>query len=108
MRPNPVNVISPLPWAPLTGATRDVAMEVLLRGPLSRSELARRLDLSPASLTRLTKPLLDGGLLVETFNEVVVLVDRISVDQRPCEVQRRRRAVVCTDQVASLAPVTSV
>lgn len=60
-----MNIISPLPWAPLTGATRDVALEVLLRGPLSRSELARRLELSPASLTRLTKPLLEGGLLVE-------------------------------------------
>lgn len=42
-----------------------VALEVLLRGPLSRSELARRLDLSAGSLTRLAKPLLDSGLLVE-------------------------------------------
>jgi len=43
-----------------------VAVEVLIHGPLPRSELARRLDLSPATLTRLTKPLLDMGLLVET------------------------------------------
>lgn len=54
-----------LPWAPLNGPTRAVALEVLLRGPLSRSELARRLDLSPASLTRLTRPLLDAGLMFE-------------------------------------------
>lgn len=49
----------------MTGATRAVALEVLLRGPLSRSEIARRLDLSAGSLTRLAKPLVDTGLLVE-------------------------------------------
>lgn len=43
-----------------------VALEVLRRGPLSRSELARRLDLSAGSLTRLAKPLLESGLLVES------------------------------------------
>lgn len=53
-------------WAPAGGSTRDVALEVLLHGPLSRTELARRLDLSQASLTRLTKPLLESGMLVET------------------------------------------
>jgi predicted NBD/HSP70 family sugar kinase len=52
-------------WVPLTGATHRIALEVLLDGPLSRAELARRVDLSPGSLTRLTKPLLDDGLLVE-------------------------------------------
>lgn len=51
---------------PLPSTARDVALEVLLHGPLPRSELARRLTLSAGSLTRLTKPLLDGGLLVET------------------------------------------
>ncbi|MBB2924847.1 ROK family transcriptional regulator [Cellulomonas cellasea] len=53
-------------WAPSGGSTRDVALEVLLQGPLSRTELARRLDLSQASLSRLTKPLLESGMLVET------------------------------------------
>lgn len=52
-------------WTPDNGSMRDVALEVLLHGPLSRTEVARRLDLSQASLTRLTRPLLDGGLLVE-------------------------------------------
>lgn len=42
-----------------------VALEVLIHGPLSRTEIARRLDLSQASLTRLSAPLLDAGLLVE-------------------------------------------
>ncbi|MFD3520049.1 ROK family protein [Streptomyces sp. NPDC058653] len=58
--------MSPAPWTPLSGATHAVALEVLLCGPLSRSELARRLDLSAGSLTRLAKPLLDSGLLVES------------------------------------------
>src|SRR6187455_2744950 len=53
-------------WTPLTGPAHVIALEVLLDGPLPRSEVARRLDLSAASLTRLTKPLLDSGLLVET------------------------------------------
>lgn len=52
-------------WTPVGGSTQDVALEVLLHGPLSRTELARRLDLSQASLSRLTKPLLQDGLLVE-------------------------------------------
>ncbi|MDN4597194.1 ROK family transcriptional regulator [Leifsonia virtsii] len=53
-------------WTPDTGASRSVALEVLLNGPLSRSEIARRLDLSPGSLTRLSTPLIETGLLVET------------------------------------------
>ncbi|WP_432507004.1 ROK family protein [Kineococcus arenarius] len=53
-------------WTPLTGPAHDIALEVLLDGPLPRSELARRLDLSAGSLTRLSRPLLDSGLLVET------------------------------------------
>jgi predicted NBD/HSP70 family sugar kinase len=53
-------------WTPLTGAAHSIALEVLLDGPLPRSELARRLDLSAGSLTRLSKPLLDSGLLVES------------------------------------------
>jgi len=42
-----------------------VARAVLIHGPLSRSALTTRLDLSPASLTRLAKPLIESGLLVE-------------------------------------------
>jgi len=50
---------------PLTGPARDLAREVLIHGPITRSELGRRLGLSPATLTRLSKPLLDEGLLVD-------------------------------------------
>jgi len=42
-----------------------LARAVLIHGPLSRRELTTRLGLSPASLTRLAKPLLDSGLIVE-------------------------------------------
>ncbi len=47
------------------GTVHDVAVEVLRHGPLPRSQLARRLGLSPGSLTRLSKPLIGSGLLVE-------------------------------------------
>ena len=52
-------------WQPLTGASHQVALEILLDGPLSRAELSKRVRLSPGSLTRLTKPMLESGLLVE-------------------------------------------
>ncbi|MGW6197245.1 ROK family transcriptional regulator [Kribbella sp. NPDC055110] len=52
-------------WRPLAGPSRQVALEILLDGPLSRAELSRRVGLSPGSLTRLTKPMVESGLLVE-------------------------------------------
>jgi predicted NBD/HSP70 family sugar kinase len=51
-------------WRPLSGPSRQVALEILLDGPLSRAELSRRVGLSPGSLTRLTKPMVESGLLV--------------------------------------------
>ncbi len=53
------------PWTPDAGPTNAVAVEVLLNGPISRSEIARRVGLSPGSLTRLSTPLLEAGLLVD-------------------------------------------
>ncbi|MGW6283330.1 ROK family transcriptional regulator [Kribbella sp. NPDC055071] len=52
-------------WRPLSGPSRQVALEILLDGPQSRAELSRRVGLSPGSLTRLTKPMVESGLLVE-------------------------------------------
>ncbi|HET9872601.1 MAG TPA: ROK family transcriptional regulator [Propionibacteriaceae bacterium] len=49
----------------LEGAGRAVLLEVLRRGPISRADLARRMDLSTASLTRLTRPLILDGLVRE-------------------------------------------
>jgi predicted NBD/HSP70 family sugar kinase len=57
--------ISTQPWTPDTGASRAVALEVLINGPISRSDIARKLDLSAGSLTRLSTPLIESGLLVE-------------------------------------------
>ena len=50
-------------WAPQGGAALDVALEVLINGPVSRAEIARKLDLSAGSLTRLAQPLIEHGLL---------------------------------------------
>ncbi|MGG7464222.1 ROK family protein [Plantibacter sp. YIM 135347] len=49
----------------LGDSSRGLAREVLIHGPIARGELGRRLGLSPASLTRLSKPFLDRGLFVE-------------------------------------------
>ncbi|MEU4215629.1 ROK family transcriptional regulator [Actinoplanes sp. NPDC026623] len=60
--------------ASVTDAMRSVFVELLVHGPMSRAEVARRLDLSPSALTKLTKPLLENGYLreqpVETRNTV--------------------------------------
>ncbi|MFE9997101.1 ROK family protein [Streptomyces avermitilis] len=58
-------------WLPLSPGERAVAIEVLVHGPLSRAEIARRLNLSAGSLTRLTKPLLESGLLIEAAEDAV-------------------------------------
>lgn len=47
------------------GSARSVALAVLRSGPISRADLARRLGLSTASLTRLTRPMISSGLLLE-------------------------------------------
>lgn len=52
------------PWVP-AGPAHPLALDVLLHGPLSRAELARRTGLSPGSVTRLTAPLVADGTLVE-------------------------------------------
>ncbi|KQY41959.1 ROK family transcriptional regulator [Cellulomonas sp. Root137] len=49
----------------LSESERALARAVLIHGPISRSELTSRLGLSPPSLTRLAKPFLDRGLLIE-------------------------------------------
>nr|WP_203590753.1 ROK family transcriptional regulator [Streptomyces sp. SID13031] len=49
----------------MSGPSHRLALEILLDGPLSRAELALRVELSAGSLTRLTKPMLESGLLVE-------------------------------------------
>jgi predicted NBD/HSP70 family sugar kinase len=52
-------------WRPTDDLAQAVALEVLLHGPVGRSEIARRLDLAPATLTRISTELIAAGLLVE-------------------------------------------
>jgi predicted NBD/HSP70 family sugar kinase len=70
-------------WVPEPGAAQAVALEVLLHGPISRSEIARRLDLSAGSLTRLSTPLINSGLLVEVDESSAGRPDRRS---RPLDI----------------------
>lgn len=75
-------------WATGPDAARAVALEVLLHGPLSRSEIARRLGLSPGSLTRLSSPLIESGLLVETDE---VAEGRAGRPSRPLDIRPESR-----------------
>lgn len=49
----------------LTDAMRSVFVELLVHGPMSRAEVARRLALSPSALTKVTKPFIETGYLRE-------------------------------------------
>lgn len=66
----------------LSESEAAVAKTVLIHGPISRTALATRLGLSPASLTRLTRPFVDRGILVE-LDDVAEGVGRPS---RPLEI----------------------
>lgn len=57
---------------PVDSATHHLAWEVLTRGPIRRSELSRRLGMSPPTLTRLLKPLIDSGIVVEVMQRTDV------------------------------------
>jgi Transcriptional regulator/sugar kinase len=61
----PVAVDAALESVVLPDSAERVMLEILIHGPLSRVELARRLGLSRPSLTRLTKPLIASGRLLE-------------------------------------------
>ncbi|WP_144829904.1 ROK family transcriptional regulator [Microbacterium sp. BH-3-3-3] len=67
----------------LTESEAAVARAVLTHGPLSRTALAARLHLSPPSLTRLTRPLVDAGILIELDDDVDGSVGRPS---RPLDI----------------------
>lgn len=75
-------------WTALDGSHQRVAVEVLRHGPLPRAQLARRLGLSAGSLSRLTRPLVDTGLLVEGSTEAHARTGRPSL---PLDVQPSSR-----------------
>ncbi|WP_193598040.1 ROK family transcriptional regulator [Microbacterium sp. YJN-G] len=66
----------------ITDTEAAVARTVLIHGPISRSALAVRMGMSPASLTRLTKPFVDRGILVELDD----VVDGVGRPSRPLDV----------------------
>lgn len=55
--------------ADLGGTARAVVGTLLRSGPLSRAELARGLKLSPASLTKEARPLLNAGIIAQQSAE---------------------------------------
>ncbi|MCK8608349.1 ROK family transcriptional regulator [Agromyces sp. C10] len=75
----------------LGGSARELARQVLIHGPISRADLGRRLGLSPASLTRLSKPFLDRGLFVEAPDLVQGATGRPA---RPLDVRADARRFV--------------
>lgn len=52
----------------ITDSTRQALTLLLRHGPMARVELARRLGLSPPALTKLTRPLIDIGVLIGVSN----------------------------------------
>lgn len=52
-----------------TPATPQVFTTVLTQGPLARLEVARRVGLSPAAVTKAVRPLIEAGYLVEDVDE---------------------------------------
>jgi predicted NBD/HSP70 family sugar kinase len=54
------------PFPALSEAARSVLVDLLVHGPASRADLARRAGLSPASLTRITRSFVDAGLVSES------------------------------------------
>ncbi|WP_200301494.1 ROK family transcriptional regulator [Streptomyces adelaidensis] len=81
-------------WLPLSSGERAVAIEVLVHGPLSRTDLARRLGLSAGSLTRLTKPLIESGLLVESAEGATLPEVRQGRPSQPLDIVAESRSFI--------------
>ncbi|WP_285034809.1 ROK family transcriptional regulator [Plantibacter sp. ME-Dv--P-095] len=56
---------APHRWPHLADAERGALRELLIHGPLPRAEIARRLDVSRASLTRATRVLMEQAMVTE-------------------------------------------
>lgn len=54
------------PFPALSETARSVVIDLLVHGPLSRADLARRAGMSPATLTRVARSLTDVGLITES------------------------------------------
>lgn len=51
------------PWAELSGTQRAIVLALLRHGRLSRPQIMSLVGISPGSVTRLTAPLIEQGLL---------------------------------------------
>jgi predicted NBD/HSP70 family sugar kinase len=58
------------PWPALGDVERHALRELLIHGPKSRAEIARELGMSRASLTRVTRTLVDHGFVAEGASEL--------------------------------------
>ncbi len=58
------------PWPALSDLERHALRELLIHGPKSRAEIARELGMSRASLTRVTRTLVEHGLVAEGAMEL--------------------------------------
>ncbi|WP_203757959.1 ROK family transcriptional regulator [Cellulomonas chitinilytica] len=65
-------------WPRRPAASRDVLLELLVHGAMPRSELAERLGLSRPTMTRLTRGLVEAGVLVEAETELRTALGRPS------------------------------
>ena len=54
------------PFPALSEASRSVLVDLLVHGPASRADLARRSGLSPASMTRIIRSFVETGLVSES------------------------------------------
>ncbi|MBB5803560.1 putative NBD/HSP70 family sugar kinase [Saccharothrix ecbatanensis] len=61
---------NPTSWPTLNSAERGALRELLIHGPMPRAEIARRLGISRTSLTRVTRELMEHGLVSEGAAEL--------------------------------------
>jgi predicted NBD/HSP70 family sugar kinase len=90
-------------WGTDSGAALSVAIEVLRRGPISRADIGRHLGLSHASLSRLTAPLIERGVILDIGERNNGKVGRpsrlLDVDASSHHflgIKIREREVICT------------
>lgn len=81
---------TPSPWTALSDTQREIVLALLRYGRLLRPDIMRIVDISPGSVTRLTTPLVEAGLLT-THTLQVADTGR---PQSPLEVRADAESVV--------------
>lgn len=78
------------PWAALSATQREIVLALLRRGRLSRPQIMAEVGISLGSITRLTTPLIDQGLLVSHVQQVAAT----GRPQSPLEVRADAESLV--------------